>query len=169
MIIVIDSTDGERIEVPVQKLPIVTSSPSPTTSIAPPTSMDCTTLPNSIPDTSNLITSVHTTISMSTKPAHTSHGPQLASTIPETITVGVPLTTITLATNSLTKMKNQEESIAGTSQQKEIGFYDKQQGQELRSLLEAAQMAQTYMNYMITKAQEIQAEELNLYKEISHL
>ena len=167
--IIINSIDGERVEVPIRKLPIVTSSPSPTISIAPTIAMDSTTLLESLIDTSNIITSVHTTISMSTKLAHTSPGPQVASTIPEKITIGAPLTMVTLTIDLLTEQKNQEGSIASTSQQEETGIYEAQEGQEPGSLLEAAQMAQTYMNYMIIKAEEIQEEELNLYEEIGHL
>ena len=41
--------------------------------------------------------------------------------------------------------------------------------QEPSNLYEAAQMAQLYMNHMLTKAHKIQEEELNLHEELGHL
>ena len=54
-------------------------------------------------------------------------------------------------------------------QQEETKIHEVQESQEPGSLLEVAQMVQTYMNYMIAKAEEIQEEDLNLYKEIGHM
>ena len=132
-IIVIHAINGDRVEVPT-RLPIETTSPSPTNTSVP-------------------ISIIETTISTSTEPAHTTPGPQLVSTIPKKSTIGAPLTTTTLTTDTLTEQEIQRVEIAGTSQPARQESIDEAHGfQEPSNLYEAAQMAQLYMNHMLSKA-----------------